>query len=133
MFLPLLRWIHRRASSKWRLRQKIGARCGVAECDADSRIVYRSRPTMRRSKGVNFFLACGTLRLFGRPIKLKVALENCAEFPLLDMLSNEFGKCFRATTLRPSDNNSNSNLRQHGRAAPAACRTRSVPYAQNLC
>jgi hypothetical protein len=75
-----------------------------ARRNADSGVVYRSRPTMRRSERANFFLPCGTLYLFGRPKKLKLGLENCAEFPLLDMLSDELGKCFRATTVRPFAN-----------------------------
>jgi hypothetical protein len=56
---------------------------------------------------VNFFLPCDTPPLFGRPTALKVILENCAKFPLLEMLSNDLGKCFRAITLRSSVNNSN--------------------------
>lgn len=87
--------------------REVGARYGVAECDTDSGIVYRGRPTIPFSKGVNFFLPCDTPPLFGRPTALKVILENCAKFPLLEMLSNDLGKCFRAITLRSSVNNSN--------------------------
>jgi hypothetical protein len=52
-------------------------------------------PTVRLCKCADFSLTRHTrcsFYLFGRPTSFKLALENHAVFPLLDALSNEFGK-----------------------------------------